>query len=355
MIQRINNFDLIRLTAALQVVVWHSIEHLSISGVKGIHYFLGFFPGVPIFFTISGFLVYASYENNADNPIRYFVNRGLRIFPALWGCFLVTVVLLLSFGVLHLNDFYQPPMIAWVVSQLTIGQFYTPDLLRAWGVGTPNGSLWTIPVEVQFYLLVPIVFWVLKKSKNYWVIVLLILMCASYSTNVYIYSFDQESMLRKLGSVFAFPYLYQFLLGILVYKSWNSVGKFIEGKAPLWLFIYGLYSLVFSNVMDFYYPSYWPNFPGLLANLLLGTLTLALAFSKRNLSENILKGNDISYGVYIYHMLVINTFLSLGLLGSVNILFYCILGTCLMAFLSWQLIEKPALSMKKTIMKFATK
>jgi len=351
--QRINNFDLIRLTAALQVVVWHSLEHLRVSDAKGIHYFIGFFPGVPIFFTVSGFLVYASYENNADNPAKYFLNRGLRIFPALWGCFLVTLVLLFSFGVLQINDFFQPIMIGWVASQLTIGQFYTPDLLRGWGVGTPNGSLWTIPVEVQFYLLVPIVSWILKKSKNYWVVALLILTCISYSANVYIHSFDKESMIRKLGSVFVLPYLYQFLFGIMVYKSWKSVGKFIEGKALLWLFIYGSYSLVFSNLLDFYYPSYWPNFPGLFANFLMGILTLALAFSKRNLSENILKRNDISYGVYIYHMLVINSFLSLGWLGSVSILFYCIVATCLIAFLSWQLIEKPALYVKNNVMKFA--
>ena len=38
-------------------------------------------------------------------------------------------------------------------------QFWTPEALRGFGCGTPNGSLWTISVIVQFY----IVAWFLKK------------------------------------------------------------------------------------------------------------------------------------------------------------------------------------------------
>lgn len=38
-------------------------------------------------------------------------------------------------------------------------QFWTPDSLCGFGVGTPNGSLWTICVIVQFY----IVAWFIKK------------------------------------------------------------------------------------------------------------------------------------------------------------------------------------------------
>jgi len=36
----------------------------------------------------------------------------------------------------------------------TIFQFWTPDSLRGYGCGTPNGSLWTICVTIQFYVVV---------------------------------------------------------------------------------------------------------------------------------------------------------------------------------------------------------
>ncbi|MFX5710172.1 acyltransferase family protein, partial [Acinetobacter baumannii] len=37
---------------------------------------------------------------------------------------------------------------------------------RTWGVGAPNGSLWTIAVEIQFYILVPLLVYLIKKWKN---------------------------------------------------------------------------------------------------------------------------------------------------------------------------------------------
>ena len=57
-IDRNNNFDLIRLLAALQVLFWHGAVHLGIMPRFGIFKEILFqLPGVPIFFTISGFLI----------------------------------------------------------------------------------------------------------------------------------------------------------------------------------------------------------------------------------------------------------------------------------------------------------
>src|SRR6202011_6269624 len=78
---RVNNFDLLRLLAALQVAVVHSIGFL-----KPTRYFarlmeagLDRFPGVPIFFVISGVLISKSYERS-DSLRDYIRNRCLRIF-----------------------------------------------------------------------------------------------------------------------------------------------------------------------------------------------------------------------------------------------------------------------------------
>ena len=65
---RINNFDLIRLFAALQVVFWHFIDGLIADPHSSWHWIVSkiwaMFPGVPIFF-ISGFLISRSYESNS--------------------------------------------------------------------------------------------------------------------------------------------------------------------------------------------------------------------------------------------------------------------------------------------------
>ena len=51
-----NNFDLIRLFAASQVAITHASEHLGFN--HPIIDAIAFLPGVPIFFFISGFLIY---------------------------------------------------------------------------------------------------------------------------------------------------------------------------------------------------------------------------------------------------------------------------------------------------------
>jgi peptidoglycan/LPS O-acetylase OafA/YrhL len=80
---RRNNFDLLRLAAALQVVHAHASEHLHIAyGAAGriVNDVLLLFPGVPVFFVISGFLISMSYERS-DDIAGYARNRVLRIFP----------------------------------------------------------------------------------------------------------------------------------------------------------------------------------------------------------------------------------------------------------------------------------
>ena len=104
-----------------------------------------------MFFTVSGFLIFSSLERN-KNLKRYFFNRFLRIFPALWGCFFFTLISLFVFKIIDTSDLFSIPIIKWIFTKLTFFQFWTNEILRSWGTGTPNGSLWTITVELQFYI-----------------------------------------------------------------------------------------------------------------------------------------------------------------------------------------------------------
>jgi len=58
-------------------------------------------------------------------------------------------------GALTTSLISTPTFYGWIIGQLTVGQFYNPDALRHFGVGVLNGSLWTIPVELQFYVTYP--------------------------------------------------------------------------------------------------------------------------------------------------------------------------------------------------------
>jgi peptidoglycan/LPS O-acetylase OafA/YrhL len=77
-------------------------------------------------------------------------------------------------------------------------------------------------------------------------------------------------------------------------------------------------------------------------------LTISAAYSNVNLSSKILRGNDISYGVYIYHMIVVNCAVALGYTHNVIWLLVVFLVTIAAGYLSWILIESKALKMKTT-------
>jgi len=120
---RVNNFDLLRLLAALQVAAVHSIGILQPTGrfARLLGAGLDRFPGVPIFFVISGVLISKSYEHS-DSLRDYLRNRCLRIFPGLWVCLVVSVAVILALGVGSLGRITAPDWLLWWAGQMSIFQ-----------------------------------------------------------------------------------------------------------------------------------------------------------------------------------------------------------------------------------------
>lgn len=353
-LSRINNFDMIRLLASLQVVFVHATKHLDLFGDNSrpvsffIKEFIERFPGVPVFFTVSGFLVYWSVERNSNSLKRFFKNRLLRIYPGLWFCLFITIVLLFIFKSLVFEDLTSKDFLLWLGGQLTFFQFYTPDMLRDFGVGTPNGSLWTITVELQYYFILPLIFYVISRFKKLGAknislgIITIISMAFAYIIKL---NFVNESMISKLAGVNVLTYLFNFIFGIFIFINWNWLKKYLVNKAHFWLVGYVIYVFVFYFYLGAYQKGYVPNILGMIAFLILAMLTISFAYSKPNLSK-FLKGHDLSYGVYIYHMLVINSLIELGLNSGISFVLSFILSI-IMGLISWLLIEKKALSFKK--------
>ena len=74
-------------------------------------------------------------------------------------------------------------------------------------------------------------------------------------------------------------------------------------------------------------------------------MVINLAFLMPTLSNKLLKNNDISYGVYIFHMPIINFILYKYGTGEIQYLI-AIISTIIIGVFSWILIERPALRMK---------
>ncbi len=336
---RSNNFDLIRLAAATQVVLLHGYEHFGIQSSPILPVILNAFPGVPIFFVISGFLISASWGRN-PNPIRYAQNRFLRIYPGLWVCFILSVISVFLF---YNPVFTWREFAVWVVAQLSIGQFYNPDFLRGYGVSVLNGSLWTIPVELQFYVVLPLIYLAFNRIRwNAWVLAILFI-AAVVLNQVYIALIaDGRSLYLKLLGVTVAPYFYMFLVGVLIQRNLGIVSRVIKGRTLQLLAAYVLLAIVAARMgID-----YGGNYINPASAIVLGLLTISFAFSFPGLSERVLHGNDISYGVYIYHMVIVNALIALALFGPWTQYLVMLLLTLAIALLSWKFVERPALSHK---------
>jgi peptidoglycan/LPS O-acetylase OafA/YrhL len=83
------------------------------------------------------------------------------------------------------------------------------------------------------------------------------------------------------------------------------------------------------------------------STLLLGVVALSMAYTAPTTARRWLRGNDISYGVYIYHGLLINAFLELGFDRGAWLLPWLVLCALLAGYLSWVLVERPFLRRKR--------
>ena len=178
---RCNNFNIIRIIAAFLVILGHmyyimgqekNLSHFA--GQPGIHTV-----GVKILFVLCGYFVTKSWLSDA-HPGRYAVKRLFRIYPAL------IVVILLSVFVL-----------GPIMTSLSAGEYFSNA--NAWrylknlilfptynlpGVftknayeNTVNGSLWTIPVELAIYVLVPLLTLIPRKRKTPLIGAVLLALC----------------------------------------------------------------------------------------------------------------------------------------------------------------------------------
>lgn len=334
-----NNFDVIRLFASLEVAISHTANHLNIE-LPAILQILSYFPGVPIFFFISGYLIYQSYSNIQKEKIKvFFTNRFLRLYPALFFCFLITILSLSLSGYLQTQDFTFKDFAVWTFTSLTFFQFYNPDFLRAYGVGAINGSLWTISVEIQFYILTPLLYILYKKHKRASITAALILILANVGNT---FLNDRSNIAIKLVEVSFAPWFYMFMVGAYISTNQKLQKKILSVNSLIYLILYAVsYFIALECGLG------TGNGINFVSYILLCFLIFKLAYTKPTLSQKLLGRNDISYGIYIYHMPIVNLMLFKGIHSTTLSFLTAIAATICIAIISWYLIEKPSINLKK--------
>ena len=130
-----------------------------------INYFKGGYLGVDIFFVISGYLMSLILDVKIDkkNIVNFYVKRIKRILPAL--IFIILIILIIGFFLLGTAS-YERLGKSSISSLLFLSNFF---FWREWGyfdlnsLNKPLLHTWSLSVEMQFYLIFPVILFVSSK------------------------------------------------------------------------------------------------------------------------------------------------------------------------------------------------
>ncbi len=340
--ERNNNFDALRLIAATSVIFSHAFllsegrqDNEPLMLLTGGQSVLGVV-GVFVFFVISGFLVTQSFEATGS-PLRFAAKRALRIYPGLAACILVCTFIL---GPLLTNL----PLGTYLRSGGTYDFLLNNLALNVEHNGLPglrftgfdvgdivDGPLWSLPCEVVMYLMV-LALGMLRLLRLSVLIPLLALglICIWFDTA------QSAWFAGSVGWLLAF-----FVAGMILYKLRHR--RIFSGRVAL-VALAGLALSVPLNAFILLFPLFGAY------------LVIYLAVERRLPAIPAARFGDLSYGLYIYGWPVEQTLLYAtgGTLLWWQLFPLARMLSAAIAFLSWHLVEKPALRFKPRRAKEAT-
>lgn len=308
------------------------IGNTSFDIMPALHWIAQSIPGVPIFFFLSGFLIWDSIGRSSG--FRHYVKKRIfRVFPELWVAVLIEM---LSILVLYKKPIIWSRFLLFGVAQGTFFQFWTPDFLREYGCGVPNGSLWTISVIVQFYLIAWVLYKLLqKKSQKWW----FALFGASIVLGLLkpVIGSQLPSIIGKLYGQTVFPYMWLFLAGCLDSDKYEVI---IHTLKKYWWVV----ALVFVAWRCLTHFDIDIGGYGVISSMLpcFAGIGFAYAFPKLNIQT------DVSYGIYIYHMIIINAMIQLDFTGKGYYILIAMVLTLVMAYISTMTIGRISLKKKES-------
>ncbi len=351
-------FDYLRIILAVGVLVWHSyglaFGRVSIDAVLNGGWLQTLIYSIlPMFFALSGFLVTASLIR-ANSLYTYVVFRGLRLFPALSvEIILAALVLGPIMTVLTMGEYFSHTQFHYYFLNLFgLVQYRLPGVFEdAPYPYIVNGSLWTIPYELECYIYL-IFFSAIGVFRGryfvlvaYVVVTIVAIQLGARSSsegiviilkNLLIEETALQPNLQLATNADLHPnriVVLSFLAGTVLYV-WRDKVPYspILAALALCLSVWWL-----SSVTMFFFA------PLPIAYL---TVWLGLQNPKR---ISILKKGDYSYGIYLYAFPIQQVISSTGIHGESYILhiLMSLAFVSLFAAFSWHWIEKPALSLKK--------
>ncbi len=323
-----NNFDAIRFGLAFIVFLVHAYELSQSEGLRFLSGTLSSQIAVQSFFVVSGFLIFMSYEKTKDLR-KYAAKRIRRIYPAYAAVVILSAVLGCFISSLDASSYFSRELLKYLVANLVFLNFLQPNLPGVFSENAyteVNGALWTLKIEVLFYMAVPLFAFLFRKLGTWRVIIVAYLLSVLYEV---IMQYLAAQTGRGIYVVLARQLpgqLSYFMAGAFIYYYWDAISRW-SGAALL----AGVGAYAAGRYVG----------AGLLEPLGLALIVVYLSYFFRYLG-NFGRYGDFSYGIYILHFPVLQTLIFLGLFNTQPFVALVVAAgvVVLLAFLLWHGIEK---------------
>ncbi|MGB9040775.1 MAG: acyltransferase family protein [Acinetobacter calcoaceticus] len=288
------DIQLLRAIAVIYVVLFH----LEIAGIES-----GFL-GVDVFFVVSGFLMAILYKTGETK--KFFERRAKRLIPAYFATVLLTlfasifIVLPSELGQVVTQSIYS------LLFANNIG-FWMQNSYFSKSDFNPLLHLWSLGVEIQFYLIVPLLVWFFRKSRAFLFLALL----GSFAACIFIVGISTKT------SFFMMPLrMWEFLIGFIVAYYLTNNGN-IKFDSYRWAGLLGLVALcaipfihvdgqTLSRAQG--HPSFIALFVCIATGLVLG-FGIPKVFEDNPISKFLAKIGDYSYSIYLVYFPIIVLYL----------------------------------------------
>lgn len=309
------NLDLLRSIAVLLVVVEHTLLTLHIYRIAYWNIAWLGVVGVFMFFVHTSLVLMWSMDRKPSVP-GFYIRRFFRIYPLSVAVILLTVLFHIPTIQTPLGDtYFQTHGPGNVIANMLLVQ----NLVRP---GNIIGVMWTLPLEVDMYFLLPFLYFFLKKNFSVWP-----LLALWAAVSVYCKATFPPDNTTFLVCV---PY---FLPGVMAYVLFAKV----RGRLPAFL----LPLLIFGLLAAFMIRPSWRN--GWLLTLALGVM---LPFFRQIRMKWLIRSAhevaQYSYGIYLVHSFAIA--LGVVYLHAYNLavqLTVVVASLAVMSIASHKLLEKP--------------
>lgn len=343
--------DHVRALAAFIVFTWH-FTHAANGYPVPFEYVPALFPfavideghtGVALFMTLSGYLFAKLLDGKSIDYRAFIWNRALRLLPLL-------LVVILIVGITNLVN---GQSISRYVYSIAKGVLF-PAL--------PNGG-WSITVEFHYYLVLPILLWMLAKSKLWPISILIVAVVLRFLIHHYkgeIQSFAYWTIIGRID---------QFVLGMVVYQ-FRSYFVRRHCIAVLTIFAFMMMYWCFDSLGGFYQnPSYpspspiWivlPTIEGVSYAIGIAWYDNSFSHSRSGLSKFIGRIGEYSYSIYLLHFFVVfhaARFVHERIMDISNFYLACLWSLVFFVlmtvpgYVSFRFIEAPFLRLRKRYVK----